>query len=156
MIDYTMEHLFSYEATIGAPELIGPVPEGLRANFYLTGGKVSGPKLQGKVLPVGGDWMLMRTDGVAVFDVRITLQADDGAIIFAAYNGLCDLGENGYQQFLAGQPPAPGSPLRIFPRFQTAHGDYTWLHRVACIGIGEAHVDFAGESKLLFDIYAVN
>lgn len=155
MIDYKMEHLFSYEATIGPPELIGPVPEGLRANFHVTGGTVTGPKVQGKVLPGGSDCLLMRPDGVAIVDVRLTLQTDDGAIIFATYSGLCDLGEDGYQQFMAGQPPAPGSALRVFPKFQTAHDNYKWLQRLACVGVGEAHVNFGGESRLLFDVYAV-
>ncbi|MEO8493717.1 MAG: DUF3237 domain-containing protein [Planctomycetota bacterium] len=155
MIDFTLEHLFSYEATIGPPELIGAVPEGLRANFHVTGGTVTGSKVHGKVLPGGSDCLLMRPDGVAIVDVRLTMQTHDGAIIFATYHGLCDLGADGYQQFMAGHPPAAGSALRIFPRFQTAHEDYKWLQRLACIGIGEAHIDFGGESKLIFDIHAV-
>ena len=36
MIDYQLEHICSYTATLAAPpEIIGPVPEGIRANFYV-------------------------------------------------------------------------------------------------------------------------
>jgi hypothetical protein len=38
MLDYSLEHIFSYSATLkNPPEIIGPVPEGIRANFYATG-----------------------------------------------------------------------------------------------------------------------
>jgi hypothetical protein len=35
--NYNLTHLFSYTATVRLPpEVIGPVPEGIRANFYVT------------------------------------------------------------------------------------------------------------------------
>ena len=57
------------------------VPEGIRANFYLDGGTIEGPRLQGKVLAVGADYLLLRSDGVGVLDVRATFEAADGALI---------------------------------------------------------------------------
>ncbi|MBK5292096.1 MAG: hypothetical protein JJE04_10520 [Acidobacteriia bacterium] len=45
MFDYKLEHICSYTATLAAvPEMIGPVPEGIKANFYVTGGEVTGPQ----------------------------------------------------------------------------------------------------------------
>jgi hypothetical protein len=41
--------------------------------FYCKGGEVTGPKLNGRCRAVGGDWLTIRTDGVAVLDVRTTL-----------------------------------------------------------------------------------
>ena len=43
-----------------------------RANFYASGGEVTGPKVHGKLHPVGGDWLVVRADGVAILDVRTT------------------------------------------------------------------------------------
>jgi hypothetical protein len=40
------------------------------------------------VLPDGGDWLLMRPDGVLEQDVRITLKTDDGAFIYVRYAGM--------------------------------------------------------------------
>ncbi len=37
IFDYALEHLFSYTAELEPPEMIGPVPEGIRVNFYVTG-----------------------------------------------------------------------------------------------------------------------
>jgi hypothetical protein len=51
---YDLEHIFSYTVTIAEPEVVGPIPGGVRANLYATGGEVTGPKLTGKVRPVGG------------------------------------------------------------------------------------------------------
>ena len=39
MIDYKLENICSYTALLAAArEVIGPVPEGIKANFYVTGG----------------------------------------------------------------------------------------------------------------------
>ncbi len=39
MIDYKLENICSYTASLAAArEVIGPVPEGIKANFYVTGG----------------------------------------------------------------------------------------------------------------------
>ena len=81
MPECKLEYLFSFSFGLKLPpEVIGPVPEGIRANFYLTGGSVEGPRLKGKVLPVGADYLLLRKDGVAVLDVRATFESEDGAL----------------------------------------------------------------------------
>lgn len=153
MIDYRLEHLFSYTATLEAPpEVIGPLPEGIRANFYVTGGEVSGPQVRGAIRPVGGDWLTIRTDGVGILDVRATLETHDGALIYVTYTGVVDFGEDGYQKFLRGEPPAGKTPIRTAPRFHTAHPDYQWLNRLQCLGIGQAFLD---RSEVRYDVYAV-
>ena len=48
-------------------------------------GELRGPKLNGKVRPVGADWALLRPEGVTITDVRATIETDDGALISAAY-----------------------------------------------------------------------
>jgi len=152
MFDYEMEHVCSYTATLAnPPELIGPVAEGLRANVYVTGGEVGGPKLRGKVRPVGADWLTVRTDGVLVLDVRATLETHDGALIYVYYNGIADLGEDGYANFLSGKLPSV-VPLRTAPRMQCAHPDYAWVNRRQFVNIGE--VDFE-RFAVAYDVYAL-
>src|SRR5262245_49906621 len=104
--EYRLEHIFTYTGTLaGQPEVIGPVPEGIRLNFYSTGGEIVGPKLRGNVRAVGGDWFTVRRDGVAVLDVRTTFETLDGALILVTYSGMIDFGENGYEEFLRGNLP---------------------------------------------------
>ena len=83
--------------------MIGPLPEGIRAIFYVTKGEITGPKLRGRILPGGGDWLMVKPSGVGILDVRATLESDDGALIYIAYTGVGDLGEDGYQKFLRGE-----------------------------------------------------
>ena len=153
MFEYTMEHLFSYTATLEMPpETIGPVPGGARVNVYITGGEVEGPKLQGKLRPVGADWLTVRPDGVAYLDVRATVEANDGALIYVTYNGVLDMGADGYQKFLDGEIPPSGTPIRTNPWCHTAHPDYIWMNRCLCVGIGEAYLE---RGEVRYDVYAV-
>jgi hypothetical protein len=151
MFDYSTEHLFSYVVRLAAPELIGPVPEGLRANFYVTGGEVSGPRLQGRVRAVGADWFLLRRDGVGQLDVRTTIETHDGALIDVSYPGFGDLGPDAYERFLRGETP-PRIALRTAPRMRCAHPGYQWLHRAFCVGIGEVDLE---RLVVSYDIYAL-
>ena len=40
MNDYKLEHIFSYVGRLADPEIIGPVPEGIRVNFYSAGARL--------------------------------------------------------------------------------------------------------------------
>ncbi|MDD3761703.1 MAG: DUF3237 domain-containing protein [Nevskiales bacterium] len=152
MFDYTLEHLCSYSARLEAPpEMIGAVPGGVRVNFYVTGGEVEGPKLRGRLRPVGGDWMTVREDGVGILDVRATIETDDGALIEITYQGVGDLGPDGHAALLAGTLP-PRLTLRTAPRVRTAHPDYLWMNRLQLIGVGEANLE---TFEVRYDVYAV-
>lgn len=146
-----LEHICSFRATLAAPEIIGPLAEGLRINFPITGGDVFGPKMRGRLRPVGGDWLSLRQDGVGLLDIRATLELEDGALIYMTYSGVGDLGPGGYESFLAGNPPALVQ-LRAAPRFYTGHQAYLWANRIQCLGIGEGKLM---ESSVTYDIYAV-
>ncbi len=151
MFDYELEHILSYSVTLDPPEVIGPVPEGIRANFYATGGEVKGPKVYGKFRPVGGDWLTLRTDGVGILDVRATIETGEEALIYVSYTGVGDLGEDGYERFLRGELPSI-VPLRVVPRFLSAHPDYQWLNRLQCLGIGQANLE---SLEVGYDVYAM-
>jgi len=151
-LSYHMEYIFSFTATLqNPPEVIGPVAEGIRVNAYITGGDVWGPKVQGKVRPVGADWLTVRTDGVGIVDVRVTLETHDEALIYADYTGVMDLGETGYEKFLSLELP-PIIPIRVAPRLHTAHPSYQWLNRLQCIGIGQLNLE---SFEVRYDVYAI-
>jgi len=152
MFDYTMEHICSYTATLESPpELIGLVPEGVRLNAYVTGGEVTGDRIRGKVRPVGADWLTLRSDGVCNLDVRATIETHDGGLIYLAYQGVGDLGEDGQKNFLEGKVPEKFF-IRTAPRLSSAHPDYMWVNRCQFVGIGEG--DFIN-SSVAYDLYAL-
>ena len=121
MLAYNLEHICSYSAQLqNPPEVIGPVAEGIRINFYVTSGEATGPKIRGILRPVSGDWFTIRTDGIGLLDVRATIETHDKALIFLAYTGVGDLGEDGYHKFLQqGVLLSLGVPARgvAFPDF---------------------------------------
>ena len=138
MYEYELEHICSVSVKLQNPaEIIGPMPEGLRLNIYLEGGEVVGPHLNGKVRPVGADWLTIRSDGVGILDICATFETRDGALIYVAYQGMADAGSNGYQKFLGGKLPDK-VPIRGAPRFHTSHPKYLWLNRIQCLNVGEA------------------
>ena len=103
MFEYKMDHIMSYNVTLGAPEIVGEVSEGFRANFYATGGTISGPKVFGTFKPTGGDWLLMRRDGVAIQDIKATVETNNGALLYLSASGI-----DGPRP-VAGESPAPGA-----------------------------------------------
>lgn len=54
---------------------------GQRRIIPITGGRVSGPRLSGRILPGGADWMTVSHDGVSLMDARYALETEDGAVI---------------------------------------------------------------------------
>jgi hypothetical protein len=132
-----LEPLFSYSlGELLEIQMLGAVPEGARGNF-INGDDVAvrGERVNGRMLSYGGDWMTVRPDGVALLDVRNVIETVEGARILYRYTGIADLGEDGYERFLAGDPPI--APLRGAPRMSSAHPDFAWLNRLQCVVSGE-------------------
>src|SRR5260370_2144700 len=70
------------------PEKLGAVPHGIRSIIPVTGGDFEGPQLRGKVLSGGGDWLLLRDDGVLELDLRITLETTSHPLTQMTFQGL--------------------------------------------------------------------
>jgi hypothetical protein len=66
------EFLFEIKADLDREGIlnVGDAGAGTRRIVYVTGGTVVGPKVNGEVLPGGGDWLVVRPDGTVVLDVR--------------------------------------------------------------------------------------
>ena len=129
---------------------VGDMPSGAgRGAVYVDGGTVSGPRLNGKVLPgSGGDWALFRPDGVLATDARYMLEADDGTMILLHNRGYLwgrtpDVIPRIQDWMFRGGPKVPHSEfyLRSSPSFEVAKGKHDWLMRHAIIGIGERKRD---------------
>jgi len=153
-LPFSLDYLASLHIPLKEPESIGETPEGIKVNWFWSPaeGDVIGPALTGKVRQIGGDWMTVRRDGVALMDVRATIETTDGALIYAWYQGYYELGPDGYRNFLARRFP-PRAPTRTTPRFSTSHPAYLWLNRTQCLGIGE--VSIGKDVSYDYDLYAV-
>jgi hypothetical protein len=115
--------------TTAATQNVGAGPRGTRVTYPITGGSFEGDRLRGKVLPGGDDWTVKRSDGVVELDLRVTLQTDDGALIYMTFEGIRDDG-------------APQGPyFRTVPRFETAEPKYSFLNRLLAVGTGQIRAD---------------
>lgn len=80
--------LMTLQVVVSPPHRLGGVPHGTRVIVPIAGGSFEGARLRGRILPGGSDWTLLRSDGVLELDLRITLEADDGALIYMNSFGL--------------------------------------------------------------------
>ena len=130
--------LMTLQVTLASPQKIGLVPHGTRVTAPIASGEFEGPRLRGKVLSGGGDWTLLRADGVLELDLRVTLETDDGALIHLASFGLRH-GAPGVMAALArGENVDPAAYyFRTTPRFETGHLKYAFLNRVLTVATGE-------------------
>ena len=107
-------------------EDVGATPHGTLAIFPVIGGSFEGERIRGKVLAGGGDWVTRTEDDTLELDLRVTLETDDGALIYMTFTGVRD---DAHQYF------------RTLPRFETAAPKYAFLNRVLAVGVGEIRAD---------------
>ena len=80
-----------FELRLQVPQIVdlGDTPLGRRRIATVTGGEFQGERLRGSVAGTpGGDWLLLRPDGVLGLDVRLTLETDDGQLVYMTYRGV--------------------------------------------------------------------
>src|SRR5262249_47549202 len=129
--------LMTVRLTASPPQRVGAVPHGVRSIVPVTGGDFEGPRLRGKVLPGGSDWLLLRSDGVMELDLRITLETNDHALISMTFQGLRHATPDVDAALGRGEAVDPARYyFRTLPRFETSAEAYAFLNRVVSVGVG--------------------
>jgi Protein of unknown function (DUF3237) len=132
-----LQPLLKAEITLAAPQELGDAPLGRRRIINITGGRFSGERLSGRVLPGGADWQIIRTDGVADLDARYTLETDDGALIYVRNHGYRHGPAEILKKISAGENVDPSLYyMRTTLLFETGDARYAWLNRMVCVGTG--------------------
>ncbi len=124
----SLEYCFTISADVAAPLTNGPGRNGERKHIRITGGRVSGSKLSGRILPGGSDWLWQRPDGTAEVQAHYTVEADDGALIYVRNFGLRVAEEAVRGDLIAGKPVDPSRfYFRASPVFDAPDGPHQWL-----------------------------
>ena len=134
-----MELVLAFEAAINISSIkdLGITPIGHRRIIDLKGGRVSGPKLKGKILPGGADWQYIRDDNVTYVDARYTIEADDGALIYVSNQGYRHGPKDVIEKIKRGEPVKDNSYyFRCTPWFETSAHQHDWLNRTIFIASG--------------------
>ncbi len=143
--------LFEIDLVVAGPQLIGATPAGDRRIFLVTGGSFEGERMRGAVLGGGADWILVRPDGAFQLDVRMTLETDDGALIYMTYRGVRHGPPEVMERLGRGEQVDPSEYyFRIAPFFETGAEKYAWLNKICAIGLGDRRA--TGPRYSLFEI----
>ena len=145
------EFLFGMTLEVEAPDPIRQTYAGNRRVVGVSGGAFEGPKLKGRVLPGGSDWIVVRSDGVLIQDVRIVLRTDDGQNILMSYRGMRHGPEDVIERVNAGEDPDPSEYyFRTQPIFEAPDGEYDWLNKLMAFAVGRRHA-----SGVTYAVYAL-
>jgi len=137
-----LRFVFELDVEVSVPLDLGQTQAGHRRIVPIAGGVVSGPRLEGRVLPVGADWQILRPDGTAELDARYIIQTRAGALIYVVNRGV----RCGPPEVLArlnrGERVDPGSYyFRSAATFETSSTEDAWLTRAIIVATGERYPD---------------
>jgi hypothetical protein len=129
--------IFTLQSPLGDIQMLGNTPYGERRIINILGGTVEGPKLNGKVLPGGADWQIVRADGVVHLNACYTIETDTGGQILVDAEGY----RHGPPEVMAALArDETVDPQRYYfrtlMRFETADPGAAWLNRILAIGRG--------------------
>jgi hypothetical protein len=130
--------IFTIAAELEAVVTLGRTPYGERRFVGITGGTVRGPKLNGRILPGGADWQIVRTDTAADIEARYIIEAESGARILVNSAGLRHGPPEVLEQLARGDKVDPALYyFRTVMRFETADPAADWLNRILALARGE-------------------
>jgi hypothetical protein len=132
------EFVFEVRAEVAAPLVIGPSSHGLRRVVPILGGSITGPRLNGRVVPGGADWQYVRPDGVLSVEAKYTLEADDGTLIMVTNRGMRHGPPEVIERIGRGEDvPSSAYYVRTVAEFEAPIGVHDWMNRALFIGIAE-------------------
>lgn len=133
-------HVFDIEATVAAPIEVGDTPLGARRMIPILGGRVSGPRLSGRLLESGVDYQIIRSDGLADIHARYIIETDAGARVYVENTGIRHGPPDAMARLRRGEPVDPAIIyFRTVPRFETATPELNWLQRSIFVCAGARH-----------------
>ena len=131
------EPIFTINAELAPLRDFGRTPYGGRRFVAITGGRVSGRKLSGHILPGGADWQVVRGDGVADISARYAIETAAGATVLVASDGLRHGPPDVIERLSRGESVDPALYyFRTAMRFETADPSLGWLNCILAIAFG--------------------
>jgi hypothetical protein len=136
--DPRLRKIYRLEASLGQPLDFGDVAQGHRRIVPQTGGRFTGPEINGKLLPgASADWQIVLPDGTSFGDIRYTLQTDGGDLLYVQSRGV----RHGSAEVLArlgrGEDvDASEYTFRTSTQIETATPQLDWLNKGVFISVG--------------------
>jgi hypothetical protein len=145
------EPIFRIHAEVADIRQFGATPYGERRVIDIVGGRVEGPKLNGRILPGGADWQIVRADGVVDLKARYAIETDGGARVLVVSDGL----RHGPPEVMAelargAAVDASRYYFRTAMRFETSDPGLAWLNKIIAIAGGARE-----KNVVRLDVYEV-
>jgi len=130
---------------------LGDTPGGERRYVPLGGGSVSGPELNGTVVPGGVDWQVRRADGTLEIEAHYALRLDDGALVEVRSSGLRHGPADVMARLAKGDPVGRDAYFfRTLVRFTTGAPAHEVLNRTMAIAVGSREAQ-----RVVLDLYRI-
>ena len=143
--------IFTIHAELAPMLHFGRTPYGERRVIGILGGSVRGRKLNGRVLPGGADWQIVRGDGAADIQARYTIESEAGARILVTSEGLRHGPPAVMERLARGDTVDPSLYyFRTVMRFETADPSADWLNRILALARGQREAN-----AVRLDVYEV-
>ncbi|MEI3847773.1 MULTISPECIES: DUF3237 domain-containing protein [unclassified Microbacterium] len=129
-----LEFVFELRVAVADPIRVGRTASEDLNVTPIVGGEITGPRLTGRVLPVGADWWVTR-GATTQLDARYVIEAEDGAAIDVVNRGYWHAGEVVERRLRAGEPVGEDDLYyRTAFVFQTGAEAHRWLTEGQFVG----------------------
>ncbi|MEF2979376.1 DUF3237 domain-containing protein [Subtercola sp. YIM 133946] len=134
----TLSFLARIEVSVAAPIDLGAGDGPHRRIVPILGGTVSGPDLNGVVLPGGADFQVLRSSTLTELEARYAVETSDGDRIYVENFGLRSGSQEDITRIVAGQTVDPSKIyFRSSPRLSSPAPRWAWLASRILVARGE-------------------
>jgi len=145
------KYAFTVTVRIAEVTVAGDIGHGVRRIIPITGGEVRGGKVNGKVLPFGADFQIIRPNELIELEAKYAFETDDGATVYVENRGIRFGPVDLLQKLKRGEPVGPKLIyFRTVPKFETGHANYRWLMENLFVASAARHAD-----RVVIDVHQV-
>src|ERR1051325_6551897 len=125
--------IFTVHAELDEIMSLGRVPLGERRMIAIRGGRGDG-----RMLPGGADWQIVRGDGCADIQARYVIESEGGGRVMVLSDGVRHGPKDVLDKLMRGESVDPSLYyFRTAMRFETGDKALDWMNRVLAIAHGE-------------------
>ncbi|WP_420968373.1 DUF3237 domain-containing protein [Bradyrhizobium sp. B120] len=144
-------YVFTITARIAEVTSAGDIGTGVRRIIPIIGGEVRGETVNGKVLPFGADFQIIRPSELIELEAKYAFETDDGAVVYVENKGIRFGPVDLLEKLKRGEPVDPKLIyFRTVPRFETGAEKYRWLMEHIFVGSAARHAD-----RVVIDVHQV-
>jgi hypothetical protein len=144
-------YVFTITARIGTVTVAGDIGHGIRRIIPITGGEVRGERVNGKVLPFGADFQIIRPNELVELEAKYAFETDDGATVYVENRGIRFGPVQLLEKMKRGEVVDPALIyFRTVPKFETGADKYRWLMEHIFVASAARHPD-----RVVIDVFQV-